>query len=472
MRRLVFAAAVLSACTGLKSAVETTPPPVPDGGATSDDDDDDDTIDGDAGDVTPPDAGEPPADFECDKDEWTKPTKTRSECNPREVRLVEETSTILTTGIAIAVTPAGRVGISYNTEESQEQGRFHLAHFTPKTSGFTKPEVIERPALPYFHDGMRSRLAATAPDTLHVLTYDVDDVDLVGKLRSTTLVDGKKPLTEPEVVGDSISGDSRISFAVAPDGTAYAMARVAIDATKAKLTAAKREPGGAWTPLADVPEMGLGLLPREAPGIGASALHVDPAGKLHLLFHYNDGIQVSTPRYHTYAATKWTFRKTVDNPATDGVTGYDPHLATFGNRRYALYFYRKAIQDPPQKADLRLATWTGEDRAQIEIVDQGIAAPEQDHPRYAAAMAIDKYGLVHLAIVRPTAANRAYLEYRRQQRIPGGGTKWLSDVVAPEVLGESADAHVALTVDDDARPHIAYRSGADSRVYYATRFDR
>ena len=87
-------------------------------------------------------------------------------------------------------------------------------------------------------------------------------------------------------------------------------------------------------------------------------------------------------------------------------------------------------------------------------------------------MAIDKYGLVHLAIVRPSSANRASLDYMRQARIAAGGTKWLSDVVAPEVLSEPTDAYVDMLVDENARPHIAYRSGADSKVYYATRFDR
>jgi len=476
-RRILIFAAVLTACTGLKSADiqpgNNSPDAAAPGTNADGGGDDDDTSGIDASALIPPDAGKPPDDFECEKDEWTKPTKSRAECDTRQVSVVETTATTDTVGISIARTPAGRVGISYNDELALEDGRFHLAHFIPKAPGFTKPEVIIRSSLNYFHDGFRSRLAATAPDTLQILTYDVSDIDLVGTLNETSLVNGKKPLTAPVLIAGGIKGGTEISYAVAPDGTAYALARVSTSDTKAKLITRRKEPSSTWGDLADVPELGYGLLPKEAPAIGASSLFIDPSGQLHLLYHHNESMARSTPRYHLLAGGGWNMRKTVDNNAPDGFAGYNPRVVTFGTRKYALYFYRKVPGDGT--ADLLLATWVdGLEKPGVEILDSGIAAPDAMYPRHVAAMAVDKYGLLHLAIVAPpsTSPNKAPLEYRRQVRLPAGGTKWLNDIVAPEVLSEQSSAYVDLLVDENARPHIAYRNGADSKVYYATRFDR
>lgn len=476
-RRIVIASAVLAACTGLKSAENQPVVISPDGSTpngTSDAGDDDDggaVVNLDASVLAPPDAGRAPEDFECDKDEWTKPTKTQAECSDRRVYVVETASTIDTNGVSIARTPAGRVGISYNTENS-ESGALHLAHFLPKTDGFAKPEIVLGAAQTYEHAGFMSRLGATAPDTLQLLTYDVDDIDSVGKLHFSTLVGGKKPLTDQELVAAGLPRPSEIAFAVAPDGSAYALARLATGTAKAKIIARRRELTGTWGDLPDVPELGGGLLPQEAPGVGSAWLHLDPAGQLHLLYHHNEVMQHSTPRYHVLANAKWTFRKTIDNNVVDGLSGFSPRIVTFSTRKYALYFFRKALQDTGATADLRLATWIDTEKPTVEIIDQGIPSAEPLRPRYRAAMAIDKYGLIHLAIVRPSGANRASLDYKRQARIASGGTKWLTDVVAPEVLSEQSDAFVDILVDENARPHIAYRSGADSKVYYATRFDR
>lgn len=90
-------------------------------------------------------------------------------------------------------------------------------------------------------------------------------------------------------------------------------------------------------------------------------------------------------------------------------------------------------------------------------------------------MQIDRFGLVHLLVVRPSDPRSGVLEYRRQVRTtssPSGETKWLSDIVDPDVLSETSAAQIALTVDDAGRPHIAYVSGKDLQVRYATRYDR
>jgi len=469
---LVFCAlgyGTITGCSGLKTAE-----PAPDGG----DGDgavgpgDDAGVDGDVPgfDAGPEDAGPPPDDFACGSDAWTKPTKTRPECAARQVVVVEGAPALLVTGVSIGRTPAGRIGITYNSE-GVDEGELHLAHFVPATPTSPGPVIVKRQALPFFHDGFMSRVVGTAPDTLELLTYDVSDIDSIGSLQLARLVNGKEPLTSPEVVLQAVPRPSEIGFAIDGSGRAYATARVATDSTKAKLVARAKSPGETWSPL---PDVATTLLPKEAPGIGATSLFADASGQLHLLFHFNEVMQHSTPRYHTLAGTTWSYRKTVDNAVFDGIAGFSPRIATFGTRKYAVYFFRKALQSPPATADLRLATWVAEtDEPQISIIDQKIPSDELQSPAYRVAMAVDKFGLMHLAIVRPSLnPNTGYLEYRRQKRIAGGATEWLSDIVDPDVLSGSTPAFVDLLVDDRARPHIAYRSAVDSKIRYATRYDR
>jgi hypothetical protein len=50
--------------------------------------------------------------------------------------------------------------------------------------------------------------------------------------------------------------------------------------------------------------------------------------------------------------------------------------------------------------------------------------------------------------------------------------QWLTDVVAPGIVSDLSESRADITVDARGRPHIAFRSGADGAVYYATRTDR
>jgi hypothetical protein len=197
---------------------------------------------------------------------------------------------------------------------------------------------------------------------------------------------------------------------------------------------------------------------------------------VHLLYHFNDGTiapQHSNPRYHTLAGAAWSDRKTVDNNVIDGISGFSPRIVAFGTKKYALYYFRKAAQQGVATADLRLATWSSSsDLPQVEILDQQIPATDVLYPDYRAAMAIDKFGLVHLAIARPSTLSGGYVEYRRQTRLPGGGTKWMSDIIDSQAFSPTSQVFIDIVVDDSARPHIAYRSAKDGKVRYATRFDR
>ncbi len=467
-----IALASVFACSDLKRAEEVPPGDDVDGGDVTppggDDDSGTSTTDG-GGKI---DAGPPPTDFECG-DAWTKTTKAKKECEPRQVKIVDPEIAIDVPDVSITRTSAGRIGIAYHFPTNADEGEMHLAHFTPTSPTFTAA-LIKRALGPYSQAGYAVKLAASAPDTIHVLSHDVIDASS-GDVVHLKLVAGKEPLTDPELVLSAVKPRTELGFAVDPAGNAVATIRVQTGKTDAggpiaKIAARKKTGGGAFTAL---PDVASGLLPNEAPRTGEASLIVDANGTFNLLFHYCEVFAHSQPRYHTLDGSSWSYRKTVDNAIIDGLSGYSPRVAEHNGKKFAAYYFRKALQSPPESADLRLASWSlATDTPTIEILDQTIPSLDAQYPRYRVAMAVDVFGLVHLAIVRPTTGTKGYLEYRRQTRVAGGGVKWLSDIVDPDVLSESSDALVDLVVDDKGRPHIAYRSGVDLKVRYASRYDR
>lgn len=467
----VVIASAFVACSGLKRADE----PV-DGGLDAGGDEvpvlgeEASTRDGGV-DAETVDAGDPPLDFECPTDPWTKATKGKKECAPRQVKVVEAVAPIDVHGVSIARTPAGRVGIVYNAELDADTGEMHFAVFTPTTPTYAAPKIITRSTGLGFHDGFNAKLAASAPDTLALLTYDCDAT--TGELHLRKLVAGNEPLTDTSVA-TGVKRPTEIAFASDPAGSTVVTYRFATSATLAKLSSKQGTPAGAFTAL---PDLATSLHPGAAPGIGGASMFVDPGGQVHLVHHYNDDVispQYSMPRYHTLAGNLWSDKKTIDNNAPDGLSGYSASIAVFGTKKYAALYFRKAGQgSAAPTADLRLVSWDALlDTVTTEILDQQIPSPNALYPAYRVKIAVDKFGLVHVAILRPTGPKDGYLEYRRQTRTPGGGTKWLSDIVDPDVMSDLSSAFVDMVVDDHARPHIAYRSAKDGLVRYATRFDR
>jgi hypothetical protein len=475
-RRTLFVAlaAATAACAGLKSA-EIANQAGPDGGSGNPAETHDSGVKiDDAGDLVLPDGHvvEPPSDFTCDGDPWINATKTRSDCSPRRVMVVDDAQ-IDTSYISIGRTPKGRVGIAYNSNDPTS-GKFHLAHWIPDSPTAEPPTIIVRPAPDYFHDGADARVIGVGPDTLQLLTFDYSDVDGAGSVNLAQLVDGKGPITQPDLVLDAVPNPTEIGFALDSKGTPYSVIRVSSNPQSATLVTRTKPPNGAWTTTTPIPEVDDTLTPKVGPGVGASWLNVDDQDVLHVLYHW-DAVPVgSNPRFHTFEQTTWTYRKTLDNQTLDGVCGYNPRLTTFNGKKYALFYFRKGGQDAASAtADLRLATWSkDDDTPEIEILDQQIPSSDLQEPHYRAAMAIDAFGLVHLALVSPQPSNTGVLEYRRQSRNNDGSTKWLSDIVDPNVLTQTDQAFVDLIVDENARPHIAYRSGADLKIRYATRYDR
>jgi len=460
------------ACSDLKHADEDAPGGDDGGGATDGPvGGGDGAVDGGSGEDSG-DAGPAPTDFEC-AEPWTTATKTKTECAPRQVKIVDSDGRPDTEDISIAHTSAGRVAIAYYAPEFIDQGDMRLLHFIAANGSFT-PTMITRPGSLALQAGYDVKLAASNPDTIHVLAHDVDDTTS-GDVVAMKLVGGVEPLTDPELVVAGVQQKTQLAFAADGAGNLYATALFRTGTkdgggTLAKLVARKKLGAAAF---ASMPDVITDLTPDEAPGVGATSLFVDGAGSLNLLYQFCDSQLSSQPRHHLFDGSNWSLRKTVDNASLDGFSGFSPRLAVSGTKKIAAYFYRKGGQSTTATADLRVATWSlASDMPAIEIVDQSIPSADETAPRYRMAMAVDKFGLIHLAVVRPTTANNASLEYVRQTRVAGGGTKWLSDTIDEEVLGVDQEAAVDIVVDENARPHIAYRSAADLKIRYATRYDR
>lgn len=416
-----------------------------------------------------PDAGPPPADSVCD-DAWIAPTKGTPGCEPRQVVEIDQGS--LVNGISIAHTPAGRVAIAFNVDEPLgNSGEFHLAHFIATTSPPPPATILTVQTAPAIHDGYLSRVVGVAPDTVDVLTLDVDDQSQSGVLNAQRLENGAPALTPAEVALGNIHSPSEISYAVDPTtGTQYATARLAVDATKAKLAVVTRN-ATAWKQLPDI--YPASLEPADAPGIGQASMFIDLNSQLHVLYNANFDTNESTPRYQFLALDQWSEPKTVDNTMADGLCGFSPSLVTNGNHKYALFFYRRPAPPNTGTAELRLATWDDDNKLpQVQVLEQDIPATDDLNPHYRAAMAIDKFGLLHIAVILPDPGETTgVLEYHRQFN-DGNGLTWLVDQVDPQVSSKKIPGEVALVVDENARPHIAYVSGADEKIRYATRYDR
>lgn len=474
MRRGFALLAVLSvggflACSDLKRA-EDEPNREGDGGADGDPNGTDaelPAVDAAA------DVGEPPLDFAC-TEAWRESSKASPQCAPRQVKEIDEGAPDMQ-DVSITRTPAGRVAIAFHAPQGFDEGEMRFLYFSPVTSAYT-PKLITRPGNFALQAGFHVKLASSAPDTIHVLAHDVDE-QASGDLIHFRLVDGKEPFTQPpEVVLSALEAKTEVAIAADSAGNVFTTARVKIGvqdggAPIAKLVARSKTGGGAFVAMPDIVS---NLSPDDAPNVGAASLAFDSIGKPNVLYHYCESTSGSQPVYHAFDGSLWSAKKTVDNGSFDGLSGFSPRLAIHGNEKIATFFFRKKGQpDFSVDADLRIVRWSASGEVpETTIIDQGVDSTPIP-PRHRVAMAVDVYGLAHVAVVHPTSPTAGRLDYYREIRVAGGKTKWLRDLIDDDVLGPTdQDAAVDLVVDEKARPHIAYRSGKDLKVYYATRYDR
>jgi len=419
--------------------------------------------------------GAPPTgDFECTKPWNSAPGAGDPSCvGVRTVTLLESPA-VTTGGISIAVTAGGHLGVAYDYDTDADTACVHLAIFpVPATSAaVVAPHIQSVGATPNDLVGIASALAAGgAADVLHLAYVD----EGVEQMTYQEVVGATGLLSAPELVASGIGAGAYVALAVS--GSGLIRASYYLPSTSAVRSAA-RMAGGGFFPSSEIV---TGLDPN-APGTGQSSLVFDDADTPNLLYQNCQVDNFSTPVYQTFDGTSWSAGKTLDNADLNGYAGYSPSLAVSGSLKYAAYFFIAAGQSAPATAELHLAQWQlFTDSPELAILDSVIPANDPSGSgelfRFQVAIAVDKFGLVHMAIVRPEEGNQSgIVEYVRQALV-GGVTKWLTDVVdgdvfAPSEADLSPDAFVAITVDDAARPHIAYRSGKNGGVYYATRFDR
>lgn len=385
-----------------------------------------------------------------------------------------ESPAVTVGGVSVARTAGGRVGIAYDHEvDGPDNQVLHVATFlAPASSTASLDPAIQIIGAPTFsHVGQPSAIAAAGgADTLHIAYVD----QAAEELDYQPLVGGAT-LGPVELVASGIGAGAHLSLAASSAGDVRAAYYV--PSTSAVRSAARLAGGGFAPPS----ELVTGLDPA-APGTGEVSLVLDDQATPDILFQHCEVANGSTPRFQAFDGASWSFQKTIDNSTLSGFAGYSPSLVVHGATKYAAYFFVAGGQSAPVTADLRLAQWQlASDTPDIAVIDSQIPANDPSGTgtkfRFVVAMAIDPFGLLHLVVVRPDNDNTiATLEYVRQA-VVDGTVKWLSDVIDGDIFAPSAadvapDAFAAITVDASARPHIAYRSGKDATVYYATRFDR
>lgn len=465
----IFVVALAVACTDLRVANDE--PIVEDGGSDAGSQDD-------AGgeDVAVRDAAKgevPPTDRAC-AEAWTVEAKADAACAARKVTDLG----VITTGtvaLDLAVTPSRRIGIVTNRKTGPESGSLVFVGFPAASSMPTTPTILTRDGVPvgqtneYMEAGHLAAIAAVGPDTFGIFSHEVEfgsAGDVVYLEQNTSSGD----LEAKTIVANGVASYGSISAASDAAGHVYFAYLARSQPNVGLIKATARDPAATdFTPLPNIEEnIALGGAP-----VGHVSLAMLDTGEPHAAFHVASTKFASYPRYAQFSGF-WTGQRTLVPMSEPGQHGFYVRVGSHGTRRYALYFSVPFTPDASSAtAELRLSTWDGSTgAATAETLATGIPCPSALAPSFDAALAVDRFGLVHVAWVEPgTETKQGALLYKRQTRLAGGALAWLDDVVDPAVTDASFGGRVALAVDAMARPHIAYL-GSDTKLRYATRFDR
>ena len=405
----------------------------------------------------PPTTEDSPPDFQCPR--WTQEPRD-PDCSPRRTFVLEKQTVVDSSNLRLAV-GAGSVAIAYNAMLSADEGQIHVMRF-PGDTVSTQPLVISETQ--FDNVGLSLDVAAGVQGEFSLAYQTAPSNEIT--YRTFGLAG---PATPPELVTGGIAEPSSIAVTVAPSGEA----RVTYSSPGQRSIFSKAKPAdGTWQAASLVTtyrDNDDGGGPTSVPGAWQVSAVSDETGSTHAAFHAPRSGGHSEPRYTQLAGTIWTDSKVLDNAAGTGTSGFSIALGLAGSTHYAAFYSR------PQSAtvaDLLLASWTGRDSTPTILrVDQNIPSESVDAPRYRVAMAIDRWGLVHLVMAHPGPGGGA-IEYRRQSRHAGQVT-WLSDIIDQDVVSDiSGPAMVAIAISPNGRPHIAYYRASDNTVVYATRTDR
>jgi hypothetical protein len=431
-----------------QSAIDSTPPDAAIGSAA----------DASAGDdLAAP--SRPPVDFVCNEP-WTRgAARTDKSCLTRQVSVIEM-GLIPPRTLTIARTQAGRVGIAYESSSGPDSSDLHVAIFDD-ASPSPSPSLTDLSDGPLDRVGARSAIAAGANETFHVAYLELGALGNTIYYRALPKSGPPGP-REPVAQNFSNLGQLAIAAAFTDDVTVgYFNSTAGVIASRLRVAAS-----GTWASENPVRSM----VDATAAGAGQLRLIIGADDEPLVAFHSTYSATVAQPRFSGFNGSAWSASKTIDNPTDNGLSGFSIGHALFGDVHTAAYWAQSGMG----VVELRIASWRAiDDRPMIEVIDQDVPAADISNPMHASAIAVDRWGLVHLAILEPNAAGGVLL-YKRQT-VVAGQTMWLSDVVddaAMVVAGSGDPSLVDIVVDGGGRPHIGYFNAATGNVLYATRFDR
>ncbi|WP_394830318.1 hypothetical protein LVJ94_27800 [Pendulispora rubella] len=412
----------------------------------------------DAHDGSPTD--DSPLDFECPR--WTKEPRD-PDCAPRRTFVLEKNTAIDSSTLRVAVGAPDRIAIAYNAMQSADEGHIHVFRFVGDAVS-TQPLVISETQF----DNVGFSLDIVAgPDSEFSLAYQTAPSN---EIVYRTVAQSGPPSPTQLVVG-GMADPASMALTVAPSGEV----RATYSSPGQRSIFSKAKPrGGTWgaaTLVASYRDDDDGGGSTSVPGAWHVSAVSDESGSTHAAFHAPRAKVYSEPRYTQFTGTAWNDSKVLDNSVGTSTAGFSIALGLVGTLHHAV-FYHRALS--ATVADLRLASWTGGDSLPtIQILDQNIPSANANAPRYRVAMAIDRWGLVHLVVARPSPTGAGgEIEYLRQSR-RGGQVSWLSDIIDDDILSDVSGAPlVAIAIGPNGRPHIAYYRASDNSMVYATRTDR
>jgi hypothetical protein len=394
-----------------------------------------------------------PADFVCHEPWTVGAARTEAACKSRQVVVIEP-GVADPQGISIAHTQAGRVAIAYEYPNGADSSELHLALF----DGASLPSPSAAPITvlddgPMDRVGVRSALASSGTDTLHLAFLEVTDLGNTIWYCQPGACQG----SNWEQVASNFSSSAELAMVAGSDVTV-----AAFNANTGNLATYKR--GAPW----GSSKLIKSAIDTAAAGAGQVRLALDTSGLPVAAFHYTQAVGLAQPRASEFDGMFWSTSKTLDNNPPTALSGFSIGLALFGTQHYATYFQQSSVNT----VELRLASWkTTADTPDVSVLLSALPVADFGNPLHRAALAVDKFGLLHLAVIEPQSPTGGVLEYRRQI-VVGGSVKWIADIIDDVAVGSGDSSQVDLVVDDNGRPHIAYFNQATGNVVYATRFDR
>lgn len=345
-------------------------------------------LDASDGPAMTPDVGPgPPADSPCGLDYWVKTTKSDPACAPRQVQLVELGP--ISRQIAISVSQ-GQVGIAYGVDDGIDSSSLHLVAFARGAATLPTPQVVT--SVDAF--GSLGRRVALAPASGGGFHLGYLEAASQGSELDYAYWSGSAKPTPAERVSPDVGFQGSVDLVEAGDGRVHVVYYE--DLARRFGLRSRPKGGGTWsTPIhfdsdvdSTVYRHGQVAMVRQSGG--------SPAFAYHMGFKLN-----SQPRFRQWASNNsLSSTKTIDNATIAGVVGGSIDLIVTPDEQAAAYF---AVPSGSQTAELRLARWASfNDAPQITVLDQDI--PKGDpYPEYELAMAVDRWGLLHLAILSPSS---------------------------------------------------------------------